>query len=86
MDTEGINVAMCPTARKCVTFIPVITSDVIRPIRLISGHNMKQNDPSCVTQFTHAVLNMVVYPNTNRILRRRVWVGMWKRLVHLNEW
>ena len=34
-----------------VTLIPVITSDVTRLTQLISGHNIKKNDPSCVTQF-----------------------------------
>ena len=33
---------MCPTPMNCVTLIPLTTSDIVRPIPLISGHNIKK--------------------------------------------
>ena len=43
------SIAMCPTPMNCVTLILLTTSDVTRPIRLISGHNIKKKRPIVCT-------------------------------------
>ena len=41
LDLVMVKGAMCPPVVKSVTLISLITSDVTRPTRLISGYNLK---------------------------------------------
>ena len=65
-----IRIAMRPIQMNCVTPIPVITSDVIRPTPLISGHNVGRSYPSPRNSFGWA-RNHLIAPSTFRFKGRR---------------